>query len=808
MNKKLVKGLTVSSAAVMGMSIVLPTVSVIAAPAATNGWVKNAEGVWNYYNNGTMVKNGWAKDSTGWCFLSAVDGSWVQEGWAKDSTGWGYIQNGYWVEHAMYAKDSSGWNFIQANGYWDGKASVAVNPVTAATEAVVKAEASKVTADVNAATTLVNALNSAISERAALTTRIAGISTIAIAPAVDSVAVVNANHISVAFTQAVDVQTATDTSNYTITGTATLSVKKAVVQADGKTVILTLNTPYITNTTSDDYTVKVENVKDAAGKVIPTYKKLVTLYDNVKPTLDSADLTDRDTLKLTFSEDVDTISAQNPSNIKVYDADGNKVSVTLTRDADDHNVVNVTGLGAEDEGDYTVVVNYVKDLAGNKVTSTTKNFTLEADNTAPKVSSVTSVSKTVMKVTFSEPVNGGFDVTALNGVTTLTGTPSVVSGTNNKSYYVTFDSAPDPDLSYKVTVSNFTDFATNNGSSYTRFLKFADGAVPALESTEGTIETFNGTKYAVFTFDQDVKNSIDSTLTGASYVDANGDTIEAGTLNVYDSNTVDIDDNQIAIKLSGLDKGDYTVTLPAGFATVNALDSDETDVTFTLSSDESAADVYVTGVTADVNAPNHYYYVTFNDEVSSSALNADNYLLNNESVFSNAVFADSTKKIVKLTAADGAIDTEITTDASNIFKTRNITDSNGNDVADYNSNTSAHASNGVVFTETMRPVVDSAALVDLSNITVTFNEAITLNTANVTGTDFTVTYKNSSNVTVTDKVKSITASGDKKTYTLTLEDAIDSDFISVKAGTSSVFDGKDASGNKAVADDTVVVKVN
>jgi len=122
----------------MGMSVVISAASVIAAPPTVNGWVQS-NGIWYYYKNGIMVKNGWAKDSKGWCFLNAIDGSWVQEGWAKDSIGWGYIQNGYWVEHEMWAKDARGWNHIQANGYWDGKPAVAVNPQSVTTVASVSA---------------------------------------------------------------------------------------------------------------------------------------------------------------------------------------------------------------------------------------------------------------------------------------------------------------------------------------------------------------------------------------------------------------------------------------------------------------------------------------------------------------------------------------------------------------------------------------------------------------------------------------------------------------------------------------------
>lgn len=153
MNKGLKKRLTVSTTVTMGMGLLLPTVSVVAAPAVVKGWAFN-NGTWNYYQNGKKLMGCWAKDSQGWCFLSAVDGSWVQSGWVQDSQGWCYIQNGYWVEHSMWVKDSQGWNFIQNNGYWDGKSALAFNPTEVTTAAVASATYDSNTDNQNVAITV------------------------------------------------------------------------------------------------------------------------------------------------------------------------------------------------------------------------------------------------------------------------------------------------------------------------------------------------------------------------------------------------------------------------------------------------------------------------------------------------------------------------------------------------------------------------------------------------------------------------------------------------------------------------------
>ncbi|MBR2406689.1 MAG: Ig-like domain-containing protein, partial [Clostridia bacterium] len=61
-----------------------------------SGWALDG-GKWYFYNNGTMVKNAWRKDSVGWVFLGK-DGAMLTNAWCTDSQGWCYVgANGYAV---------------------------------------------------------------------------------------------------------------------------------------------------------------------------------------------------------------------------------------------------------------------------------------------------------------------------------------------------------------------------------------------------------------------------------------------------------------------------------------------------------------------------------------------------------------------------------------------------------------------------------------------------------------------------------------------------------------------------------------
>ncbi|MHC1719200.1 MAG: polysaccharide deacetylase family protein [Clostridiaceae bacterium] len=86
----------------------------------SDGWIQS-DGGWRYFRDGVLVKNNWAKDDKGWCYIDS-EGFWADRTmWVMDSRGWCFIgDDGYWVQRSMWAKDSGGWCHIGDDGYWDG----------------------------------------------------------------------------------------------------------------------------------------------------------------------------------------------------------------------------------------------------------------------------------------------------------------------------------------------------------------------------------------------------------------------------------------------------------------------------------------------------------------------------------------------------------------------------------------------------------------------------------------------------------------------------------------------------------------
>ncbi len=87
----------------------------IAKKTVKSKWVKE-NGEWYYSDSaGNMRKNGWAKDSVGWCYLGS-DGKITKNKWIQYKGEWYYLKaNGYMAANE-WAKDSKGWMYMDTNG--------------------------------------------------------------------------------------------------------------------------------------------------------------------------------------------------------------------------------------------------------------------------------------------------------------------------------------------------------------------------------------------------------------------------------------------------------------------------------------------------------------------------------------------------------------------------------------------------------------------------------------------------------------------------------------------------------------------
>ncbi|KAF5058348.1 hypothetical protein [Acetobacterium wieringae] len=622
-------------------------------------------------------------------------------------------------------------------------------------------------------------------------------------PKVADVTVVDATRINVNYNTAMDIVTMGTASKYSVSGNTVASVE---VSADHKVATLTLGTP-LTNVDANT-TVGVNGVKDPYNNEIKNFAKVYVLSDKVRPVAGSLVWDDSQTLSFTIDKDADLDTTNTSGNAKnvnafvaVYDANGIKKfglintgtqATYVTANNQSKVTVNVAGLTA---GNYTLQVVGLKDKATNLINPnpTIQSFTITNDTTAPAVTSITPVGyaggNATFDVVFTERLQANPTID-IDDVTKAIGTP-VVSA-DGKTYTITVTTTSGL---HKVTVKNFKDLAGNSGTAVAQMVTFTASS-PQLVSAQYQ-PTAGGNKIVV-KFDRNIVADTPADITAGSYVYDNvqyalstltdGGKIDKSALTVADIDNdgikellINADDySGTAGAVTALPVGSYTVTLPAG-EVKDAAGQANTAKTLTFVVPSNASVTTTASPAAKGTAANgdaNYVDVTFTQKVTdATALNLANYKVEGSQVFTNAVFTDSTKKIVRLTMAAGAIQTN----GSYTVTVDNVVDTNGNAVQAF--------SGAVTLYENVKPFIALAEVNATNNVKVTFNEALT---GTINNADLEV-YVNGSKVAST---VSFTSGASIANITLTTPLADTTSTVVVK--TASTFSVVDANKNEAV----------
>lgn len=624
-----------------------------------------------------------------------------------------------------------------------------------------------------------------------------------VAPAelqVVSVSAVNAVTLEVKFNKAIDESTAEDTSNYEIYKTSdadvVLDVEEAELLKDDQTVLLHLDHSSALTDTDTKYTVRVlKTVLDTDGEELKSYTALINLSDMARPTVTSTDLVDNDTMEINFSEPVNGITDGDVTgSVVVIDEDEEEVAgltMELNDDADELSIMGLSGLDSEET--YTIrIYGDVVDFAANPISPNPyeKTFSVSEDEKAPKVSSITGVSKQAFKVVFTEPVDIDTITGSVDTVDFDSAEIEVVKDTNNKEFIVDLGDANRFTDLLKVTIdAGYEDVAGNaQSSSYSKYIRFTD-AGPVLEATAASIKTIGGDKYAVLSFDKDIDEVTTSAAITATYVDEDGITNEDSITGFITSADEDaLDDNQVAIPLTGLEAGSYKLTLPEGFANSYGAVSKKVDITFVVGEgtsdvevDEDAtlpvdADTVMNGDNNITGESTTKMFVVFTDEMGDSAKDAANYTVDGLKVFDKAEFWGN-KMTVRLTFKTGSI--KYTSNYE--LATANLKDADGNEVDDFDAK--------VRLAENVKPYITKAEVTALNTIELTFNEIIA-GASVLDAADFDV-YINGSEVDLAD----VDFAAQGKVVTLTLENDITDLDATIKVKTTADFSGKDLAGN-------------
>ncbi|MGE7932015.1 hypothetical protein [Viridibacillus arvi] len=316
---------------------------------------------------------------------------------------------------------------------------------------------------------------------------------------VKAVEAINATQVKVTFNKAVDKDAAeavdsSSTHKSTVVKLAGSDLTSPELTEDGRTLILTAAAAI----NADNATIEVEPVATKADANVKTarYASLLTYKDVVAPTVASTEKVNYTTIKVNFSEPV-----QSAGTWTYKDKDGNTQNATTSGfNGKSVNLsVDATKVVAGSTVTFTGV--NIADIANNLITPNpvTINFTVSAkDEVAPTVASITQTGGKKFEITFDKAVLAG-TVTVGGSATTVA--PKTKGATTDTTFVVTTTNALND--AQTVAVSGFANVDGTSMAAYSKVVAFQKDAV-APTVTASKLVTVGNAKFIELTFNKEV----------------------------------------------------------------------------------------------------------------------------------------------------------------------------------------------------------------------------------------------------------------------------------------------------------------
>lgn len=560
---------------------------------------------------------------------------------------------------------------------------------------------------------------------------------------VTGVSAINGSQLVVTFSQEVDTTSAEEESNYTLSDGNV--VTSADLQEDGKSVKLTLTTPY-TSASSIAVTVKNIALKSDTTTKFPLFTSVVKVDDTTKAEVASVSSITNGSTATTA-----TVNFSEPVKSGIIKVNGQSVgTITSTVESFD-----LTGLNLDASKSHKIEVVNLTDTAGNVNSLAILTFNVVKDANAPLVSSVSAYGDYKILVTFNKKINAttvaSTDVAVkdelLNPVSVSDFSP-LTGDTTGTKFVITLDPAQ-PEVSGLYTNKTTRDLTVvfgdksvddtlgNQLSAVTKSVSLSkDVVAPTVKGlTYKKDSTSKEITEITVIFDEDITNSLD--LSKFTVVDSNGvlkNSILSGA-------SVSVTGNKAVIDITdAVHTGVYNFQIANGATTDLALKpnnsnafagavdfgTNETSGTFNfVDGDGDSTNGEVTEAANVITVT--YPEAVKGGAVAGSATDLNNYSINSKPLpTGTTITLDSTQKVATITLGKEIV----TSDANAVFTINNVVSLSGKTIKPVTTTTT--------ITDNVAPVLQSARVLDNDTIELTYSENLNAVTGALVGAEFAI----------------------------------------------------------------------